>query len=135
LVRLIDFLPVFYGIGVVAMFVDRNTRRLGDLAAGVMVVRERSTVTLDSLMKVESTPIAAADDSREIPGIAALRETDYQLVREFIDQRGSLSRDARARLASQLVHGIELRLQTVADSAPEQYLERVAHAYRQKSDS
>lgn len=40
LVRLIDFMPGFYGVGFVAMFVDKDARRLGDFAAGTIVVRE-----------------------------------------------------------------------------------------------
>jgi uncharacterized RDD family membrane protein YckC len=40
LVRLADFLPVFYGIGFISMFIDKEARRLGDFAAGTIVVRE-----------------------------------------------------------------------------------------------
>lgn len=46
LVRFADFLPVGYGVGVLVMFADRHTRRLGDLAAGTVVVREQRQVTL-----------------------------------------------------------------------------------------
>jgi uncharacterized RDD family membrane protein YckC len=38
LLRAIDFLPVFYGIGLVAMVMNRDFKRLGDLAAGTIVV-------------------------------------------------------------------------------------------------
>jgi len=40
LVRIIDFLPAFYGIGLITMFIDKDARRLGDMAAGTIVVRE-----------------------------------------------------------------------------------------------
>ena len=40
LVRIVDFLPGFYGVGLVTMFIDKDARRLGDLAAGTIVVRE-----------------------------------------------------------------------------------------------
>ena len=40
LIRLVDILPGFYGIGLIAMFVDRDARRLGDFAASTLVVRE-----------------------------------------------------------------------------------------------
>jgi uncharacterized RDD family membrane protein YckC len=40
LVRIVDFLPGFYGIGLVTMFIDKDARRLGDFAAGTIVVRE-----------------------------------------------------------------------------------------------
>jgi hypothetical protein len=38
LLRAIDFLPLFYGIGLVAMLMNRDFKRLGDLAAGTIVV-------------------------------------------------------------------------------------------------
>jgi uncharacterized RDD family membrane protein YckC len=38
LVRFADFLPAAYGFGIAAMLVDRDFRRLGDLAAGTVVV-------------------------------------------------------------------------------------------------
>lgn len=39
-IRWIDFLPMFYGFGVFAMFLTSRTQRLGDLAAGTIVIRE-----------------------------------------------------------------------------------------------
>jgi uncharacterized RDD family membrane protein YckC len=38
LVRFADFLPAAYGFGIASMLVDRDFRRLGDLAAGTVVV-------------------------------------------------------------------------------------------------
>jgi len=38
LLRAIDFLPLFYGIGFLAMVANRDFKRLGDLAAGTIVV-------------------------------------------------------------------------------------------------
>lgn len=49
IVRIIDFLPTGYGIGVVVMFIQPQARRLGDLAAGTLVVFERTAVSLDTL--------------------------------------------------------------------------------------
>ena len=40
LIRFVDFLPSGYGIGVVAIFLTERCQRLGDLAAGTLVVRE-----------------------------------------------------------------------------------------------
>ncbi|MGO8757884.1 MAG: RDD family protein [Terracidiphilus sp.] len=41
LVRFVDYLPSFYAIGVVTMFVTRRHQRLGDLVAGTLVVHDR----------------------------------------------------------------------------------------------
>ena len=36
--RVVDFLPLFYAVGLVSMLLDASFRRLGDLAAGTLVV-------------------------------------------------------------------------------------------------
>lgn len=41
LVRVADILPFLYLVGGISVLVDRRARRLGDLAAGTIVVRER----------------------------------------------------------------------------------------------
>lgn len=40
LLRLVDFLPACYPVGVICMLVDRKHRRLGDLLAGTLLVRD-----------------------------------------------------------------------------------------------
>lgn len=41
LVRYIDFMPAFYGVGIATVFLSRRHQRLGDMVAGTLVVRER----------------------------------------------------------------------------------------------
>src|SRR5687767_170662 len=38
LLRAVDFLPMLYGVGLVAMLANRDFKRLGDIAAGTVVV-------------------------------------------------------------------------------------------------
>lgn len=40
LLRFVDFLPAFYGVGLVTCCISRQFKRLGDLAAGTVVVYE-----------------------------------------------------------------------------------------------
>lgn len=40
LLRSVDFLPVFYGVGLISMFFSRDFKRLGDITAGTIVVYE-----------------------------------------------------------------------------------------------
>src|SRR5580658_6594024 len=41
LVRYVDQIPFFYAVGVITMFATSQHQRLGDLAAGTLVVRDR----------------------------------------------------------------------------------------------
>ena len=49
LIRVVDFLPAFYAIGIIAMFSNRRAKRLGDFAAGTLVVRDRERIRLYDL--------------------------------------------------------------------------------------
>src|SRR5262249_6561441 len=43
LMRAVDSLPGFYGVGVVTMMLNKQSRRLGDFVAGTIVVHEKLT--------------------------------------------------------------------------------------------
>jgi uncharacterized RDD family membrane protein YckC len=45
-VRIVDFLPYGYGVGMVVLFVNGKGKRLGDLAAGTIVVKDSDYVWL-----------------------------------------------------------------------------------------
>jgi uncharacterized RDD family membrane protein YckC len=80
LVRIVDFAPVLYGVGIIALFWNGRGKRLGDLAAGTVVVRERAPVRLAQL--------AAAPPETLVPRLAPadaalLRGLDPEL-RQFV---------------------------------------------------
>ena len=56
LVRLVDFLPFAYALGFVVMFFNRDARRLGDFAAGTLVIRQPEAVRLEAI--AQSAPRA-----------------------------------------------------------------------------
>lgn len=133
-IRIIDFLPLMYGIGVVAMFLDRHARRLGDLAAGTLVVRDRQAVTLESLTGQRAptllrSPVPASADG-QLVNLHLLNDQDYTLVQEFLQQRAELGSEVRRRLAAQLTSGLQARTGLPQDMTnPEQFLERFVAEY------
>jgi uncharacterized RDD family membrane protein YckC len=133
LIRIVDFLPAFYGIGVIAMFVDRRARRLGDLAGGTLVVKDRRGVTLDSLTTPVSMPLVAPGDNTRapmLPNLHLLRDQDYDLIQEFLRRRGEIGREPRLRLGAQLASGLQARLGLPQASDAESFLQHVAAEYR-----
>jgi uncharacterized RDD family membrane protein YckC len=99
LVRLLDLLPFFYGIGIVTMFADRQSRRLGDLAAGTLVVFEQADVTLDSLedgsIVLHDMGVARVSDKSEgthvdLP-VERLTDQDILMVKEYLRRRSTLA--------------------------------------------
>ena len=97
LVRMVDFLPGFYGLGLLAIVVSSRSQRLGDLAAGTFVVRApRPQLDYVSLRTVTPLGAGARVETRVMPGEA------QRLVREFVAREAKLAPDHRARLAKQL---------------------------------
>src|SRR5207302_35765 len=45
-IRIVDFLPYAYGVGLVTLFVNGRGKRLGDLAAGTIVVKDSEFMAL-----------------------------------------------------------------------------------------
>ena len=92
LVRVIDFLPFAYGVGVVTMFVHEQACRLGDLAASTLVVHERSEITLESLRQSTSMPLMTTPFEESVRSwpLTRLDADDLQLAAEFLQRRYTL---------------------------------------------
>lgn len=137
LVRVVDFLPVGYGLGLLTMFFNRRARRLGDFAAGTLVVKERKDITLASLSAPR--PVAAPDDTElarvdallvDYPAMRALTAADYDLILETLrrHQQRQVEEVVLTRLATAIARKVG-RTQPL-DGRARQVLEEVADLYR-----
>jgi len=111
LLRLVDFLPAFYGLGVLVIVLSPKSQRLGDLAAGTYVVRApRPQVDWFSLRTVTPLGTGLTAETRRMPGEA------QRLVREFVAREAQLAPTERARIAALIA--AKLRTYTVEDLGP-----------------
>jgi uncharacterized RDD family membrane protein YckC len=129
LIRIVEIL-LFPFIAVISMLVTRRAQRLGDLAAGTMVIRERSMPAPQALDLGEG-------DDRRLPGLdtSRLTEREYGLIRSFLSRRETLDPAARAQLARRLVESVQdLVAGGIADVTldDERLLEAVAQSYRDR---
>jgi uncharacterized RDD family membrane protein YckC len=134
LVRLVDFLPVAYGLGVVVMLVDKRSRRLGDLAAGTIVVKERRALRAADLLAPEPLPLEPEPDEPRVvvPNVDRLTAADYSVLREYLLRREQLAPTPRAALARELAQAIASRLDAQAPYdglEADDFLTAVAAAY------
>ena len=110
LVRLVDFLPFFYGVGVVTMFINDQARRLGDLAAGTLVVHDQAAVTLDSLSAVVTFgPISQVSADIEALPLERLTDQDLQLIEDYLRRRYELANSSA--LSQRLLQAIYKRME------------------------
>jgi len=67
IVRIVDFLPYGYGVGMIVLFANGKGKRLGDLAAGTIVVKDSDHVRLWQLAGV-APRTTSAGTPKEAPG-------------------------------------------------------------------
>jgi hypothetical protein len=84
--RLVDSLPLFYGVGLVATMLTRDHVRVGDMAAGTLLVYSRADTTLLDLANITSSG-------------ASLDPASAEIVNELLRRWSTLDVGARRRLA------------------------------------
>jgi uncharacterized RDD family membrane protein YckC len=92
LLRLVDFLPVGYALGAVVMMATRPHRRIGDWAAGTLVVRDERVDLSRYLEPPSALTVAVAGE--------ALLPADAELISAFLARQDTLEPASRARLVS-----------------------------------
>jgi uncharacterized RDD family membrane protein YckC len=101
LVRLVDFLPGFYGLGLMVIILSPRSQRLGDIAAGTYVVRApRPQLDYFSLRTVSPVAAGATVETRPLPGEV------QRLVREFVAREAKLRPADRQRVAAQIAERV-----------------------------
>jgi uncharacterized RDD family membrane protein YckC len=142
--RFVDSLPGVYAVGAISIVATRRQQRLGDLAAGTLVVHERpveepifssgGTRTFTAAAYEAYTPAPIAPAPRTIPAdaVARLTEADLQAIESFLARRLDLPLDARgalaARLAERMARRVEIDLPT--EISVETFLEELAATRR-----
>ena len=91
LLRAADFLPFLYAAGLLSMLMSKDFKRLGDLAAGTVVVYRESEQERFKLPDVE--PVR--------PPLELTVEEQLEIIR-FAERADQLSPERQAELASQL---------------------------------
>jgi uncharacterized RDD family membrane protein YckC len=95
LLRVVDFLPLFYGLGLISTLLDPDFRRLGDLAAGTLVLHAEAPSSQRTAPR--GAPLAPP------PG---LRLETQQAILAFAERAHQLSAARRAELAEVLTRDL-----------------------------
>ncbi|MEY2397578.1 MAG: hypothetical protein QOJ00_752 [Actinomycetota bacterium] len=125
LLRVVDSFPGFYLVAIIAVFLSKRNQRLGDLAARTLVVRDKRG-------EAQSVPFNASQEldadvaTWDVSGVTA---SDVAAVRQFLERRGALQPDARARLATSLARRLYPAVVGPPERlAPEWFLEQLLAA-------
>lgn len=126
LMRAVDVLPGIYGVGVVVMMLNRQSRRLGDFVAGTVVVHERPTED------VRPSWNTSAQTTDATPDLQRVTADELLLIETYLHRRWEL--DPRVRLPTAIQIADRVKAKTGLQFQPRQhvdeYLEDVARKIR-----
>ncbi|MCO5183057.1 MAG: RDD family protein [Anaerolineae bacterium] len=141
LVRFIDFLPIFYGVGVIAMFISKQSRRLGDFAGGTLVVYDHSIVSLHQLAAWQPsvTERLFRDDATQqlsLP-IEKLDASDIALAEELLLRGPSLTthNELAASVLRKLYADMDVEMDIVGYDSTMKRLKSIVLAYRHLNEA
>ena len=117
LMRIIDMQPGFtYAVGIITMILNKQGKRLGDIAGGTLVVREE---LLPPLAAATPAPVAATGGApRAVVLQAELSEPEFALLARFVERRGDLDPARRAQFVAQLSERFAAHLRPWAGQSP-----------------
>ena len=94
LLRVVDFLPFLYLLGLITMVTNQRFQRLGDLAAGTLVISVSAAAKTTDINEVEPMP----------PPVALNRQEQIAII-DFLQRSGYLS-DSRKQELAAILDGI-----------------------------
>ncbi len=134
--RAVDFLPGLYAVGLTVALLNRDGKRLGDLVAGTVLIKENSRMEI-----LEEPAFIAAGEPRPVSAKsreAAKQISDYDLetLRLYLRRRREMEPEARRIVARRVVEAFCAKSKEVAELAeacgasdyPEFFLEDLSAA-------
>jgi uncharacterized RDD family membrane protein YckC len=150
-IRIVDYLPGLYLVGVIAMLCNKANKRLGDLAAGTLVVHERldeqsilyqTSTTLVAPTGFTAAPWAPAQEALApwakpitaifpADAVARLSAQDLIVIESFFARMLDLPMDTRAAVAYRMASQMAAKMRVpVPEGNPERTLEAIAFQMR-----
>lgn len=142
LVRVIDYFPGMYLVGVITMLCNQRNKRLGDFAAGTLVVHERmddqpllyqtSTTILPPTALSMQTPWQQSVPSLfPADAIARLNTQDLLIIDTFFARMLDLPIETRTTMAYRIANQMVTKMnQPLPEGNPERILESIAYQMR-----
>ncbi len=107
LTRIVEQWLGFYALSVVSMVLSSQNKRLGDYAAGTLVIRDRAFEVSDPKVWLRSG--LASSDGRDFP-IAALSPYEIALAERYSERRTTLDPGAARKAAAKIAGALRPKL-------------------------
>jgi uncharacterized RDD family membrane protein YckC len=129
LMRIVDQMPAMYAIGIVTMFLNGRNKRVGDLVAGSIVIRESKKDKQAPWLATQSPqPVSAPAHA----GAQRISMDDLRLMDTFLNRRHEMEPDIRSRMANQILARLRSQLEIPEDGRPaEELIQTLARERRE----
>ena len=138
LLRFVDYLPGLYLAGTITMLCNKKNKRLGDLAAGTLVIHEQGQ------MQPLMTPgdearqgnffaheTAVVESGLPADAVARLEPADLHVIETFFARALDLNLETRAAMAKRIAERMAAKTGVVMpEGNPERMLEAIVRAMR-----
>lgn len=129
LLRLVDGPLTGYVAGVLSILVSSRNQRLGDMAAGTIVVRDRIETLEGSVDYVYE-----ADASVRSWDVSAVTADEVAALRAFLERRNTLAAEARTRVARRLAERLRPKVAGAPERMhPEAFVESIVRAKTERA--
>lgn len=137
LIRLLDMAPpISYSVGVVAIIFSPESKRVGDYAAGTVVIKERATEAprleeIEALSRAEASNHSAFSMASFKLDVRKLSVEEMHAIERFLSRRDELPSKERSDFAMRIARPLssKLRIQP-PEPPPEELLEAISRAHR-----
>jgi len=146
LIRIVDAFPSFYAVGIVTMLCNRRNKRLGDFAAGTLVIHERApepalwsgsasrTITAGAFTPAAPPAPLIDPNPVDLPAdaVARLTSDDLNVIDHFFARAIDIDIPRRRALAERLAQQMTAKMGVAmpAGVTPERVLESIARILR-----
>ncbi len=125
--RLVDGIPTSYIPGMISILATRRNQRLGDLAAGTIVIHEEPVAAPPQPARVMAPPWQPPAPAGPVWDVSSVSAEEISAVRSFLDRRWTLEPQARHRLGLQLADALWPKVAGAPNGLPpEAFLEQLA---------
>ncbi len=101
IVRIADIMPGAYGVGLISLFFNSQNKRLGDIAAGTVVIKDRASGDVLTTFVQPNNP-AAETYLSYIQSLDGITQSQFDLIRKFLARLPMMDIEDAAILAQNI---------------------------------
>jgi len=134
LLRIIDLLPINYLVGALCVFISPREKRVGDYAAGTIVIKEKTTNIPGAAVKDGQQEREPQAIKQVIPNLVNVKRREYNMIVEFLERREEMDSSHRKQVAQTLAGSLvkKLRIDVPEGMSFEDFLSHFAALYRRE---